>query len=169
MITQEENVFIGKYDTTFIFKVEGRLTQRSLWMANAAIQKCMEDQTVIQALIDITRCSYMDSTILGILARWAILFAKTRHALPFLIGLQGNPLESIFLRMNLTTLFHVSHNAEVIEKSQLSKLSFAEQRSQREYAEQLLSAHETLAELSSENAKEFAMVIQCLQAEFQTP
>ena len=66
MKIQEESLFIGKYDATFIFKAEGRLTQKSLWNANTAVQKCMDDSSVMNVLVDITQCSYMDSTILGI-------------------------------------------------------------------------------------------------------
>jgi anti-anti-sigma regulatory factor len=165
---QEGSIFIGQYDTTFIFKVEGRLTQKSLWNANTAIQKCTDDQTMTDLLVDITYCTYMDSTILGILARWAISFARTHTGLPFLIGLQGNTLESTFRRMNLHTLFHVSKDSQVSEKSALLQLSQAQQQySKQEYAEYLLSAHQTLTELSAENAKEFASVIQCLKAELQ--
>ncbi len=164
-MNHEECVFIGRYETTFIFKAEGRLTQKSLWNAKGAIQKCMEDQTITDVLIDITHCSYMDSTILGILARWAISFAKMHSSPPFLIGLEGNPLESIFRRMNLNTLFHISKNVKAIEKDTLSRLLFSEQYSTEEYAQHLLSAHETLAELSLENAREFAAVIHCLRAE----
>ena len=165
MKNQEERVFIGNYETTFIFKAEGRLSQKSLWNANAAIRKCMEDPAVMELLVDITQCSYMDSTILGILARWAIAFVKTRQTPPFLVGLEGGPLESIFQRMNLTMLFHISENIEAFEKMSLSQLSFSKQQSNEEYAEHLLSAHETLAELSPGNAQEFAAVIQCLKAE----
>jgi len=107
----------------------------------------------------------MDSTILGILARWAISFAKTHSSLPFLVGLRGNQLESTFRRMNLHTLFHVSKDPQISEKSPLLKLSFSEQYSKKKYAEYLLSAHTTLAELSSDNAREFAPVIQCLKSE----
>ncbi len=164
-MSQEERVFIGRYQTTFILKAEGRLTQKSLWNANTAVQKCMEDDSITDALVDITHCTYMDSTILGILARWAIAFRKTHDSPLFLVGLEGNPLDSIFRRMNLTSLFYVSDKVSSIESSNLSQLSFSGQFSKDEYAEHLLSAHETLAELSEDNAKEFAFVIQCLKAE----
>ncbi|GAK60246.1 hypothetical protein U27_00137 [Candidatus Vecturithrix granuli] len=165
MKNQEERVFIGQYESTFIFKAEGRLTQKSLWNAKTAIKQCTENDAIAYLLVDLTRCSYMDSTILGVLARWAIAFAKTHQTLPFLVGLKGNPMESIFHRMNLATLFHASDALETVEKSQLSQLAFSEQFSKEEYAEHLLSAHETLAELSPQNASEFAAVIQCLKAE----
>ena len=167
MKSQEECVFIGKYETTFIFKAEGRLTQKSLRNANAAIQKCTEDDTITDILVDVTRCTYMDSTILGILARWAISFAKTHLLHPFLIGLEGSPLESIFRRMNLTTLFQVSDHIQGVDPTLLSKLVFAQQYAATEYAEHLLAAHQTLAELSPENAKEFAAVITCLKADLK--
>ena len=167
MKKQEEHVFIGRYESTFIFKAEGRLTQKSLWNVNTAVQKSLQDQTITDLLIDITHCSYMDSTILGILARWAISFEKVHSSPPSLIGLEDNPLKSIFRRMNLTTLFHSSEKIEEVGKSTLSKLSFSTQYSTDEYAEHLLSAHETLAELSPSNAKEFASVIQCLRTELR--
>ena len=169
MKTQDERVFIGKYETTFIFKVEGRLTQKSLWNANTAVQKCMEDRSISDVLIDITQCTYMDSTILGILARWAISFANTHHEThPFLLGLTGTPLESIFRRMNLTTLFQVAEHAPGIEHNMLSPLVFSERYGPQEYAAHLLSAHETLAELSPENAREFATVIQFLKNDIES-
>lgn len=165
MKNQEECVFIGQYETTFIFKAEGRLTQKSLWNAKAAIKKCIENNAIAYLLIDLTQCSYMDSTILGLLARWAITFTQTHQKLPFLVGLTGNPLENIFRRMNLTTLFHISEALEAADNGQLSQLAFSGPMPQEEYAEHLLSAHETLAELSPQNASEFAAVIQCLKAE----
>lgn len=165
MTTHDECLFIGKYESTFIFKPEGRLTQKSLWNANTAVQKCMEDPAVSSALVDITQCSYMDSTILGILARWAIQFMKTHSSPPFLVGLEGNPLESIFRRMNLNMLFRLVERVEGFEKQMLSRLAFSEQPAMQEYAEHVLSAHETLAELSAENAREFATVITCLKME----
>ena len=168
MVQHNECVFIGKYKTTFLFKVEGRLTQKSLRNVNTAVQKCTEDTTITDILVDLTQCSYMDSTILGILARWAISFTKTHDSLPFLIGLEGSPLEAIFRRMNLTTLFHVSQHADTFKQETLLQLSLSEQYSTREYARYILSAHETLAELSPANAKEFAAVIQCLKAEITT-
>ena len=67
--------------------------------------------------------------------------------------------------MNLTTLFRGVDRMEGLEKSVLAKLIFSEQTTAKEYAEHLLSAHETLAELSPDNAKEFAAVIHCLRAE----
>ena len=109
----------------------------------------------------------MDSTILGIVARWAISFTQNHATRPFLIGLPGNPLENIFERMNLNTLFHVSQETQFTTRSALSQVTLSDQVSEQEYAEYLLSAHETLAELSEENAKEFAAVIQCLKAELQ--
>ncbi len=167
MKNQEERVFIGQYETTFIFKPEGRLTQKSLWNVNAAVKQCMENETIAHLLIDITRCSYMDSTILGVLARWAISFARTHQDPPFLLGLDENPLKNIFRRMNLITLFHISTSIPIVETNALSQLSFSEQFSTDEYAEHILSAHETLAELSPQNAREFAAVLQCLKAELK--
>ncbi len=169
MKTQDGCVFIGKYEGTFICKIEGRFTQKSLWNANTAVQKCMDDPNVNSALLDITQCRYMDSTILGILARWAIAFGKQHETPPFLIGLEDNPLESIFQRMNLSTLFYiVEGQADAMKDLPMSRLLLSERYSTKKYAEYVLSAHETLAELSDDNAKEFAAVIQYLKADLSS-
>jgi anti-anti-sigma regulatory factor len=161
----EGAVFIGKYASSFIFKAEGHLTQKSLANIKAAVKQSEADEAVQELLLDVSDCLYMDSTILGMVARWAISFAQTRHSLPFLLGLPNNPLENTFERMNLKTLFHVSQETQFPKKDLLSQLSISEHMNEKEYAEYLLSAHETLAELSEENAREFAAVIACLKAE----
>ena len=166
-MAQEGAVFIGKYGSSFIFKAEGRLTQKILDNVNVAVRQCTEDNSITELLVDITDCQYMDSTILGIIARWALSFGQTHATLPFLLGLSGNPLENIFERMKLNTLFHVSQDTQFPKHHALSHVSLSEHVSEKEYAEYLLSAHETLAELSEENAKEFEAVIQCLKAELQ--
>lgn len=166
-MTHEGTVFIGKYTSSFIFKGEGRLTQRSLGSINAAVQHCSDDGDVAELLVDISDCEYMDSTILGIMARWAISFASEHEQRPFLLGLPGNPLESIFERMNLTTLFHVSQDAHLTTSETLAPLVVSNQASEQDYARHLLTAHQTLADLSTQNAQEFATVIQCLKAELQ--
>jgi anti-anti-sigma regulatory factor len=166
---QEGSIFIGKYQTTFIFKAVGRLTQKSLENVNAAIAHCSKEKEYSDLLLDISECAYMDSTILGIIARWAIAFSNS-HAgtLPFLLGLPGKPLEHTFKRMKLNTLFRVSQETQMTEKRALSQVTLADRLSEKEYAKYLFTAHETLAQLSAENAKEFALVIQCLRAELDT-
>jgi anti-anti-sigma regulatory factor len=164
-MAEEGKVFIGKYAHTFMCKLEGRLTQKSLWNMNAAIRQSQEDADLRDVIVDIAQCVYMDSTILGILARWAIAFAQTHPTPPFLIGLPGNPLEHILVRMSLDTLFHVSRDTSTMPNSALSQMMLSEHFSEQEYAAYVLAAHQTLAELSTENAKEFATVIECLKAE----
>jgi anti-anti-sigma regulatory factor len=167
MASEEGAVFIGKYASSFIFKGEGRLTQRSLGRVNAAVKQCAEDRGITELLVDISACHYMDSTILGIVARWAIAFTQDHAMRPFLLGLPGSPLEHLFKRMNLNTLFHVSPDARLTSSHALVQVTLAEHVSDQDYAAYVLSAHETLATLSADNATEFAAVIQCLKTEVQ--
>jgi hypothetical protein len=71
--------------------------------------------------------------------------------------------------MRLNTLFHVSQKIQLSANSALSQVDIPLHLSKHEYAEYVLSAHQTLAELSPENAKEFAFVIECLRQELQIP
>ena len=167
MMLQEGCVFIGRYEATFIFKAEGRLTQKSLWNANAAVKECLADQSITHLLVDLTHCTYMDSTILGIVARWAIAFAAAHATRPFLLGIQNNPLENTLRRMNLHTLFHIGDALVTEAQCALTKIVQDDPNSKQAYADQVLSAHQTLAELSADNAKEFAAVIQYLKADAQ--
>jgi anti-anti-sigma regulatory factor len=164
-VSVEGRVLIGVEQDVFIVRFEGRLTQKSLWIIGDAAGQCRGNGAVRDLLVDVSGCEYMDSTMLGSLARWAIDFGRHRGARPFLVGLRGGALERIFERMSLTTLFRVASAASALGPRPGLSVAEAPERGRDERGEGVLLAHETLAELSPENAKEFAVLIEMLREE----
>lgn len=164
-MADEGNLLIGIEGVAFIARLEGHLTQKSLWRIQAAAHQCSVNAAVRDLLVDVSACLYLDSTMLGSLARWAIAFGRDRERCAFLVGLRGGPLERMFERMNLTQLFSVAPDSMGVPAGAWLAIAEGEDRGAGARANGVLSAHEALAELSPENAREFALLIELLRAE----
>jgi anti-anti-sigma regulatory factor len=167
--TQEGCILTGTSGTAFIARFEGHLTQRSMWNMNRAVARYDDAGAPVDVLVDVAQCTYMDSTMLGLLARWAITCADTHHAMPFLVGLGDGDLSRIFRRMSLDRLFRLSDReppqveCTPAERDKVS--AGAPDLAAGERARQVLQAHETLAELSPENAEAFGVLLKLLKKE----
>ncbi len=164
-MSREGRVLIGAADRAVVVRLEGRLTQSSVsCIAEAATQCAAADAEDL--LIDIRLCNYMDSTILGSLARWALRFQQQRGHGPFLVGLQGGDLEQTFKRMSLDKLFKTAPATVTSDTdATLGKPLAVQEHGNNDHARRILVAHETLAELSPENAKEFSLLLDLLRKE----
>lgn len=161
--TEEGCILTGTTDGAFIARFEGRLTQRSMWNMNHAVERYGAADAPSIVLVDVADCIYMDSTMLGLLARWALTCANAPHGRPILLGLGEGDLAKIFRRMSIDRLF---------ELSDLEPPSVAGTRSvgregimaaSADSARQVLLAHETLAELSPANAVAFGVLLDILR------
>ena len=98
-------------------------------------------------------------------AAGALLCADRHHVQPFMIGLEGGELATVFRRMSLNRLFQ-QWTPPMPTYAPQRATSNEPQPADR--ADQMLRAHETLAELSPENTREFAQVIALLRGQ-ETP
>ena len=162
-IPEEGCILTGSTEQAFIARFEGRLTQRSMWNMGHVVERYHELGDPMDVIIDVQYCAYMDSTIL--LARWALLCADRHHVQPFMIGLEGGELATVFRRMSLNRLFQ-QWTPPMPTYAPQRATSNEPQPADR--ADQMLRAHETLAELSPENTREFAQVSALLRGQ-ETP
>lgn len=159
-MNEEGCILTGATGSAFILRCEGRLTQKSMWNMNAATARYRAAGATGDVLVDVTLCSYMDSTMLGLLARLALVCRATHGARPFLVGLGEGELARVFKRMSLDRLFELS--ARPVPVLDLQPPA-APPRPSHERARQVLLAHETLAELSPANAQAFALLLDMLR------
>ncbi len=146
-------------DATFLV-LEGRVT----WMCGQALLDSA--LSVIEGgralIIDLERCDYLDSTLLGTLhelAEWA----DQRDAG---LALQRVPeaLRAAFEELSMTAVMQrISDEARPVPESQ-RKVRLPE-HSRSAHHRRLLKAHEVLSELSEENRDEFAAVLDALRQE----
>ncbi len=161
-------ILTGTSGEAFIVRFEGHLTQRSMWNMGHVVERYRDAGAPADLLVDLARCTYMDSTMLGLLARWALAYEAAHDGKPFLVGLGDGDLYRIFRRMSLDRLFRLSDIApppgEGVPVDQDEQPGLPG-RAAGERARQGLGAHATLAELSPENADAFALLIDLLKKE----
>jgi hypothetical protein len=162
-VNEEGCMLVGAVGRTFVLRMEGRLTQKSIWNIASAIVRSEAQPELHDLLVDVSPCLYMDSTMLGSLARWALAFRQAHGLPPRLVGLRGGPLENIFTRMCLPRLFRVAPAGAVADVAALCPVSASAPPRDAERARGVLRAHETLAELSPENERAFALLIRLLR------
>ena len=165
-ITEEGCILTGSTEQAFIARFEGRLTQRSMWNMGHVVERYHELGAPMDVIVDVQYCTYMDSTMLGLLARWALDCANRHHVQPFMIGLADGELATVFRRMSLNRLFQ-QPSLPMPTYTPQPVTSGDPQPTER--ADQMLRAHETLAELSPENTRTFAQVIALLRGQEAPP
>ena len=165
--TEEGCILVGATDRGFVIRLQGRLTQESIWNMDQVIER-YDAAGPPDVLVDVAHCTYMDSTMLGLLARCALVHHKAHAKWPFLVGLGEGDLARVFKRMSLDRLFE---NAAIDVMAHCPNVSAVCAQSKtdnnRTRADQVLLAHETLAELSPENAADFALLIEILNKEME--
>jgi anti-anti-sigma regulatory factor len=144
-------------DTTFLV-LEGRVS----WLCGQTLlDSALSVVDSGRALVlDLGRCEYLDSTILGTvheLVEWA-----DRHDAA--LSLQNVPqaLLDAFRELSMTVVLeHIS--PEPVEVPQLSHKVQVPEHSRNAHQKRLLKAHQVLSELSEENREEFAAVVEALR------
>ena len=162
---EEGRILMGSSEGAVVARFEGHLTQASALSITEAVERCAR-LDVTGLLIDIRSCSYMDSTILGTLARWVINFYREHNVRPLLVGLWEGSLENTFKRMCLDQLFKpLPASALKSPSPELETAHASATPDPRSQARRVLDAHETLATLSPENAEEFRLLLDILRRE----
>ena len=130
------------------------------------IERCRAAGAVEDVLVDVGTCEYMDSTMLGLLARWAPAHRQLHGRYPFLVGLGVRELARIFKRMSLDRIFETRGVDATAHRTMTAVPSLPPAPPiPCDRANQVLLAHETLAELSPENAAAFELLIALLKKE----
>lgn len=115
-----------------------------------------------QFLVDLTECTYLDSTFLGTLARPALKLRKTGGTLR-VAGSSRRVLESI-RTLGLDRLFECVESLVPYDASGLRPLEAGVPHKETT-GELLLRAHQTLLECDPKNAPKFQDLVSYLEAE----
>ncbi len=120
-------------------------------------------------IIDLRRCEYLDSTLLGTLhelCEWAQQRAAAVPGSSDPLVLQNVPqtLEDAFRELSMTAVLErITDDPQAVPEKQHA-VQLPEQ-SRTAHQKRLLKAHQVLADLSDENREEFAAVIDALRGD----
>lgn len=111
-------------------------------------------------VIDLNNVTFVDSTILGLLAQIGLAFRKQCHQTAYLVSSHPE-INEILLSMAFDTIFKFSVKAPLPYPA-LSALE-AQKMDVQTLEEAVLNSHKTLTSLSENNKKAFAELIQMLE------
>lgn len=164
MSEENSGIQVSEGEGVVLVRVEGRGTHLNSHLLKQCFQLCLEEQRRSFGL-DLSHCTYMDSTFLGVLAGLgARVKAGSRSPIQLL-----NPTErarGMLENLGIDHLFEVIHSDPPsvlftdVKGNSLSKDA---------KSHEMLEAHEKLVELSQGNAERFHDVVALLRKKVGKP
>jgi len=165
---QNGELFISSRDGVYRIRVIGRATfECAPALRNMA--STLEQETFRQVRIDLSGCTWMDSTFMGILAMIG-LRAKKINAEAFIVNADAQN-ENLLCGLGLRKVFQFTTeknepDAPAPAEAPKSSSSSA-QDSALDSAKTVLAAHETLMDVDEENVRKFRNVVSMVRQEIQ--
>ena len=139
--------------------IEGNATWENAKFFLDFIKKYIEEGKN-EVLIDLSCCSFLDSTYFGVLAEIAEIFETKQQGGFYLANMSKRLLKEIkTIGLNKLVSFADEKTIKKYEGIQTTQSSFDEDYTKLQKAKQILKAHETLEKLSFHNKEEFKDVI----------
>jgi anti-sigma B factor antagonist len=162
MVTGNCKLLVARADGLALIKISGRAT----FICSADFKTLvyrLRDSQCRRFVLDLTDCLIMDSTFLGILARFGLILAsQTEPAGSVQIVNPNTRIVGLLENLGVDHLFEVVSGAPHQALNGGSDHELAASTDKREATRTSLEAHETLSELSPENAARFKDVIRFL-------
>ena len=164
MNAESSGIQIGEQGATVLVRVEGRGTHLNSHLLKQFLGYCLaENRCCFQ--IDLARCTYMDSTFLGMLAGIGSRVLE-RSLPPIKLVRATERVHGMLENLGVIHLFEMTHEeGGACELKELpSRNVSAETRSH-----EMLESHEKLASISPQNEANFRDVIELLREKVRTP
>jgi anti-sigma B factor antagonist len=149
-----------------------RISGRATFICSADFKTLvyrLRDHQCQRFVLDLTECSIMDSTFLGILARFGLnLSSQTGAAGSVQIVNPNNRIVGLLENLGVDHLFEVISGAQPPSANGAAKVELTASTDKREATRTSLEAHETLSQLSPENAARFKDVIRFLAEDLKS-
>lgn len=158
-MSTDDQILVGEHNNKVFISVNGRGNfQNSHPMKEFALAKMEENKKAF--IINLQKCSGMDSTFMGVLAGLAIKLQKKGDARLKLIQVSAHNRE-LLETLGLDRLMDVTESSEeqAIQGTPVEQT----EPGKSEVAKHMLEAHETLSDLSEVNQVKFKNVIEYIK------
>ncbi len=158
------NIVIARQDSGYIIKVEGRANfECSPSLKNFSDN--ITSETISGIILDFNSCTWMDSTFMGTLA---ILGLKSRK-LGVEVEIHNADQKNMRLirDVGIENLFKFVSDSFQKTDVKGANISEFQKNNNKDLAETILKAHETLVEANSANAPKFEKVIDMVKKEIE--
>jgi anti-anti-sigma regulatory factor len=171
VIAGRAKVFGGLLKDTAVLRITGHAT----WDISGLIRNFeqphfAEIMASPRLVFDLTGCTFVDSTVVGLLSHLAAAYIKSQDRRPLLVY-ASDKIMKIVEMINGTFLFDLKSRQESgfsCEEGALQEIRSTDEVNADNLKANILLAHETLKKMSDANAAEFSSVVDLLKKPRQT-
>ncbi|MGC9659313.1 anti-anti-sigma factor [Acinetobacter pittii] len=150
---------------THIFKLIGEVRAHSCISLDKLLNRIEQQENVVGAIVDLTQTTFIDSTVLGILAKLGLKLKQTHHIQA--VMLSTNPdITTLANSMGLGQVFVILNYCGDPNVCTLTLTD--EQITHNAMLGTVLDAHKTLMKLNANNQNMFEPLVKQLQKEQDT-
>lgn len=157
-----EKILYSRFDHCYFIKMIGKLRFSNGMAFNNLLEKIFDDPETNDVLIDMSETEYLDSTILGLLAKIANFMIKKFDRKPTILSTSKN-INFLLDSIGLSEVFIVVKTLDYTPDS-LNEISDIK-ASELENAKTILDAHRQLMNLNEKNQEVFKDVVELLERE----
>ena len=150
----------GMIDNLCYLKMVGDMKYTHSGVLDDFLENLMKNESCSGVVIDLSDTEWIDSTNLGLIAKFARLTHKKSLEKPILFSTNQN-LNTLLTNMGFNSYFHLIDHLDE-NQLELEEMQQMKQSSQ-EMKKIMLEAHEHLIEMSPENEKKFKNVVNILK------
>lgn len=159
----EDKFLVGEYENKVFVQFVGNATMKNSKTIEELFNNIFAGEKK-EIIIDFKDCNYMDSTMLGFLAKTAIKLKKVWNKQMF----EFNSTNMVKASLKSTGVYNLMEHLEDFTGSvQLTELEIKDFSDKGEKAKHILDAHKTLMSLSEENEKVFKNVVEMLEKDIK--
>jgi anti-anti-sigma factor len=156
---KENKYLIGEYNNEVFIKFIGNATMKNSKTLEEAFNNIFAGEKK-DIILDFEECNYMDSTMLGLIAKTAIRLKKEWNQFLYEINSSNMVKTSLKSTGVYNLMKHLDDLKQEVELKELENKDFDDKT---EKAKHILEAHKTLMDLSDENKKIFKNVVEMLE------
>ena len=150
---------------THIFKLIGEVRAQSCISLDKLLNRIEQQQNVVGAIVDLTETTFIDSTVLGILAKLGLKLKQVHHIQA--VMLSTNPdITTLANSMGLGQVFVILNYCK--EPQVCTRELCEEEITHNTMLKTVLDAHKTLMQLNENNQNMFEPLVKQLQKEPDT-
>lgn len=158
-----DRYLVGQLDEKMFIKFIGNSTMKNSKTLEELFTKLLSEEPK-EIILDFEECNYMDSTMLGFIAKMAIQIKKAWNRQIFEINATNMVKTSLKSTGVYDLLKHINASSDSVELTDLESKDF---ENKDEKAAHILDAHKTLMSLSEENEKIFKNVVDLLEKDIK--
>lgn len=167
IIEKEDKFLAGEFEGNIFIKLIGNSTMRNSKTLEEYLNKILTGEKK-DIILDFEECNYMDSTMLGLIAKIALKIKKIWLQEIIAINLDNSILMSI-KSTGIDKLLNLIEKNVINKKDseELEELENQDFDSKEEKTQHILESHKTLVNLNEENKLIFQNVVNLLEKEIE--